>query len=81
MLHGAELAKRVVTLGLVDGTYYEGTQLDHLVTHGIHAAVMDDIDKKYGAAADGNYHKISDQAHYDLAHALGVDSVKLAAYH
>ncbi len=81
MLHGAELAKRVVTLGLVDGTYYEGTQLDHLVTHGIHAAVMDDIDKKYGAGADGNYHKISDQAHYDLAHALGADSVKLAAYH
>jgi hypothetical protein len=81
MLHGTALAKAVVTLGLVNGTYYEGTQLDHLVTHGIHAAVMDDIDKKFGAAADGNYHKISDQAHYDLAHALGVDSVKLAAYH
>lgn len=81
MLHGAALAKRVVTLGLVNGTYYEGVQLDHLVTHDIHEAVMGDIDLKYGAEADGNYHRIADQAHYDLAHALGATSVKLAAYH
>ncbi len=80
-LHGAVLAKRVVGLGLVGGTYYEGTQLDHLVTHQIHEAVMNDIDKKFGAAADANYHRIADQAHYDLAQALGVTSVKLAAYH
>ena len=80
-LHGAVLAKRVVVLGLVNGTYYEGTQLDHLVTNKIHESVMDDIDQKYGAAADGNYHLIADQAHYDLAHALGVTTVKLAAYH
>lgn len=81
MLHGAVLAKRVVGLGLVDGTYYEGTQLDHLLTHKIHAEVMDDIDQKYGASADGNYHRIADQAHYDLAQALGATSVQLAAYH
>ena len=81
MLHGSVLAKRVVGLGLVGGTYYEGTQLDHLVTNKIHEAVMDDIDQKFGAAADANYHRISDQAHYDLAHALGVNSVKLAKYH
>jgi len=81
MLTGAELAKRDVSLGLVDGTYYEGTQLDHIVTHGIHEAVMGDIDAKFGAAADANYHKIADQAHYDLAQALGVTSVKLAAFH
>ncbi|MDQ2864753.1 MAG: hypothetical protein M3R51_00860 [Candidatus Eremiobacteraeota bacterium] len=80
-LKGATLAKRVVTLGLVDGTYYEGVQLDHLVTNKIHEAVMDDIDKKYGTMADANYHAIADQAHYDLAHALGVTSVKLAAFH
>jgi hypothetical protein len=80
-LSGADLAKRIVGLGLINGTYYEGYQLDHLVTHGIHAAVMDDIDAKYGAAADANYHKISDQAHYDLAQALGAKSVGLAAYH
>ena len=80
-LHGAALAKRVVGLGLVGGTYYEGTQLDHLVTHQIHEAVMNDIDKKFGAAADGNYHRIANQAHYDLAQALGATTVKLAAYH
>ena len=80
-LTGGALAKRVVGLGLVNGTYYEGTQLDHLVTHGIHERVMADIDAKFGAAADANYHRIADQAHYDLAHALGVTSVKLAAYH
>jgi hypothetical protein len=81
MLHGAALAKRVVGLGLINGTYYEGTQLDHLVTHGIHERVMADIDQKYGTEADGNYHRIADQAHYDLAQALGVTSVQLAAYH
>jgi hypothetical protein len=81
MLHGAALAKRVVGLGLIDGTYYEGTQLDHLVTHKIHEMVMADIDAKFGPAADANYHLIANQAHYDLAQALGVTSVKLAAYH
>jgi hypothetical protein len=80
-LTGGALAKRVTVLGLVNGTYYEGTMLDHLVSHAIHEAVMVDIDKKFGAAADGNYHRIADQAHVDLAHALGVTSVKLAAYH
>lgn len=80
-LKGATLAKRVVGLGLVSSTYYEGTQLDHLVTNKIHEAVMDDIDQKFGVAADANYHRIADQAHYDLAQALNVTSVKLAAYH
>lgn len=81
MLRGTVLAKRVVGLGLVNGTYYEGTFLDHLVTHKIHEAVMVDIDRTFGREADANYHLISNQAHYDLAHALGVTSVKLAAYH
>jgi len=70
-----------VTLGLVNGTYYEGTQLDHLVTHAIHEQVMVDIDKKFGTKADANYHRVSNQAHYDLAHALGATSVKLATFH
>jgi hypothetical protein len=81
MLHGKTLAVRVVTLGLVGGTYYEGTQLDHLVTNKIHEAVMGHIDGKFGIAADANYHRIADQAHYDLAQALGAKSVKLAAFH
>lgn len=80
-LQGAALAKRVVMLGVQNGTYYEGVQLDHLVSNKIHEAVMDDIDRKFGAAADANYHKVADQAHYDLAQALGATSVKLAPFH
>ncbi|MDQ2679707.1 MAG: hypothetical protein M3Y21_01600 [Candidatus Eremiobacteraeota bacterium] len=81
MLHGTTLAKRVVGLGLLNGTYYEGYFLDHVVTNPIHEAVMTDIDHTYSRAADANYHLISNQAHYDLAQALGATTVKLAAYH
>jgi hypothetical protein len=80
-IHGVALAKQVVTLGLINGTYYEGFMLDHVVSNKVHMAVMDDIDAKYGTVADANYHLISDQAHYDLAQALGVTTVRLAAYH
>ncbi len=78
---GGALALRVTKAGLINGTYYEGVMLDHLVSHKVHEIVMVDIDNKFGAAADGNYHRIADQAHVDLAHALGVNTVKLAAYH
>ena len=81
MVTGKALAVRVVKLGLENGTYYEGVQLDHLVTNPIHDAVMGDIDAKFGAKADGDYHRIANQAHYDLAQALGATTVKLAAYH
>jgi len=81
MLKGATLAKRVVGLGLLNGTYYEGYFLDHVVTNGIHEAVMSDIDHTFSLAGDANYHLISNQAHYDLAQALGATTVKLAAYH
>ena len=80
-LKGAALAKRITVLGLQNGTYYEGVMLDHILSHVIHEQVMVDIDKKFGMTADGNYHRIADQAHYDLAQALGATSVKLAAYH
>ncbi len=80
-LHGKALAVKVTTYGLQNGTYYEGVMLDHLVTHAIHEKVMDDIDAKYGSSLDANYHRIADQAHYDLAQALGATSVMLAAYH
>lgn len=80
-LKGVALAKHVTMLGLENGTYYEGVMLDKLVSHAVHEAVMVDIDKKFGAAADGNYHRIADQAHHDLAQALGATSVKLASYH
>jgi hypothetical protein len=80
-LTGAALAVRITKLGLYKGTYYEGYMLDHIVTHGIHEAVMADIDKTYSKDADANYHRLADQAHYDLAQALGAKTVKLAVYH
>jgi hypothetical protein len=82
-LTGKVLAARLVTLGVPgnNGAYYTGTMLDHLVTNKIHESTMDAIDAKYGTRLDANYHKISNQAFYDLAQALGAKTVKLAAFH
>ena len=82
-LTGKALAARLVGLGVPgnNGAFYTGTMLDHLVTHGIHESTMAAIDAKYGAKLDANYHKISNQAFYDLAQALGAKTVKLAAFH
>jgi hypothetical protein len=55
--------------------------LDKAISHNIHERVMDDIDRKFGLTADADYHRISNQAMYDLAHALGAKSVKLAGFH
>ncbi len=83
-LKGHALAAALVKAGLAsDNTFWEELQLDHAVSHKIHTQVMDDIDAAagYGKAADANYHKIADQAHYDLAQALGMKDVKLASFH
>ncbi len=80
-LKGKPLAVAITKLGLQGGTYYEGVMLDHLVTNKIHDAVMNAIDAQYGTKADANYHRIADQAHYDLAQALGAKTVSLASYH
>jgi hypothetical protein len=80
-LQGKALAAALVKDGAGDGTFWTGTMLDHLVSHGVHVAVMDSIDVKFGPAMDGNYHRITDQAMYDLAQALGATSVQLASFH
>jgi hypothetical protein len=81
-LSGKQLASTLVKAGLEkDGTFNIELLLDKAVTHGIHEQVMDDIDKKFGPTADANYHKIANQAFYDLAHALGAKSVKLNKFH
>jgi hypothetical protein len=79
---GKALAARLVGLGVPgnSGAYYTGTMLDHLVTNKIHEATMDAIDAKYTPKLDANYHKVSNQAFYDLAKALGAN-VKLATFH
>ncbi|MBD5635278.1 MAG: hypothetical protein IAI49_12445, partial [Candidatus Eremiobacteraeota bacterium] len=81
MLSGKPLAVALTKAGLQGGTYYEGVMLDHLVSNKIHESVMQAIDAQYGTKADANYHRIADQAHYDLAQALGATTVGLAAYH
>lgn len=72
-LEGKALAGELVKFGSAESThdrFWTGDMLDHLVSHKIHDQVMDDIDKKYGAPADENYHVISNQAFYDIAQAL-----------
>ena len=81
-LSGKALAAALVKAGTTStGTFWTGWMLDHAVSNKIHNQVMDDIDAKYGEPADAEYHKISNQAFYDLGHALGDTSVKLAKDH
>ena len=55
-----------------DGKYDVEVMLDKLVSHPIHVQVMDDIDKKFGAKADGNYHAVLTQAMLDLKTVYGL---------
>ncbi len=80
-LKGKALAAALVKTGTVDQTFYIEFLLDKLVSHRIHEKVMDDIDDLFGPTANANYHRISNQAMYDLAHALGARHVKLCAFH
>ncbi len=81
-LKGAKLAKTLVTAGTTsDGTWWSGFLFDKALSHDIHVKVMQDIDAKYGHAADENTHKLLNQAMYDVAQALKVKGVKLASLH
>jgi hypothetical protein len=81
-LSGHKLAATLVGAGAdKDGTFYTEFLLDKAVTHKIHMQVMEDIDSKFGEPADKNYHRLTNQAMVDVAHALGVKSVKVASLH
>lgn len=81
-LSGNQLAGTLVTAGSdTDGTFYTEFLLDKAVTHKIHMQVMEDIDSKFGEPADRNYHRVTNQAMVDVAHALGAKTVKLADLH
>ncbi|MBD5634519.1 MAG: hypothetical protein IAI49_08590 [Candidatus Eremiobacteraeota bacterium] len=71
---GKALAAALYTLGVDPSTKAFDVEymLDGLVTHPIHVAVMDDIDAKYGKAADGNYHAVLTQAMMDLKSVYGL---------
>jgi hypothetical protein len=64
--NGKALSAALYSAGVEDGRYNVEIMLDHLVSHPIHVQVMDDIDAKYGAPADANYHIILTQAVLDL---------------
>lgn len=81
-LKGVALAKVLVRLGTTpNGTFWAGFLFDHLLSHGIHMQVMRDTDARYGKPFDANYHALTNQAFYDVAHALGDRRVRLASFH
>ena len=81
-LKGTALAATMVKAAMdKNGTIYTELLLDKAVTHGIHSKVMDDIDAKFGATPDLDYHRITNQALYDLAKAFKVKGAKLARLH
>lgn len=81
-LDGVKLAKTLVDAGTApDNVFWSGLLYDHALSHNIHNRVMLDIDAKYSAAYDQNLHRITNQAMYDVAHALGVNGVMLASLH
>ena len=70
---GKALAAALYKQGVTPaGNFDVEYMLDGLVTHPIHVKVMDDIDAKFGAAADGNYHAVLTQAMMDLKAVYGL---------
>jgi len=81
-LTGAALARALVEAGTgPDGTFWSGRLFDVLLSHGIHSQVMKDANAARSAAFDTNLHKVTNQALFDVAQALGMEDVKLAALH
>lgn len=81
-LTGTALAKAMVRAGTAPGgTFWAGELFDHLLSHGIHNQVMADADKARSGAFDRNLHRLTNQALFDVAHALGMNGVKLASLH
>lgn len=81
-LHGVKLAQTLVKAGTApDGVFWAGYLFDHALSHKLHDQVMSDIDTRVSEHADRVTHKILNQAMFDVAHALGDTSVKLASLH
>ncbi|EQD32216.1 conserved hypothetical protein, secreted [mine drainage metagenome] len=81
-LKGATLAKRLVSEGTdPHGVFWAGWLFDHLLSHDIHDMVMADLQAVHGLSYDENGHRITNQAMYDVAQALGLKKVKLASLH
>ncbi|TAM60312.1 hypothetical protein EPN52_05435 [bacterium] len=71
--NGKALAAALYKAGVsAQGSYNVEYMLDDLVSHPIHVQVMDDIDAKYGAKADAEYHVILLQVMKDLKAVYGL---------
>ncbi len=68
---GKALAAALYGAGQTPNGFQVEVMLDRAVSHGIHDQVMTDIDKKYGIAADADYHAVLTQAMKDLATVYG----------
>ena len=71
---GKALASALWGAGQTPRGFNVEVMLDRAVSHPIHDQVMDDIDKKYGIAADADYHAVFTQAMKDLATVYGFES-------
>jgi hypothetical protein len=81
-LKGADLAKALVKAGTApDGTFWSGYLFDQALSHDVHNQVMADIDQSVSASADQLTHKLLNQSMFDVAQALGMTDVQLAALH
>ncbi len=68
---GKALASALWGAGQTGHSFNVEVLLDRAVSHGIHDQVMNDIDAKYGIAADADYHAVLNQAMHDLASVYG----------
>ena len=72
--NGAALAAALWGAGQTGNGFNVEVMLDRAVSHPIHVQVMNDIDKKFGIAADADYHAILTSAMKDLASAYDLKS-------
>jgi hypothetical protein len=71
---GPALAAALWSAGQTGSGFNVEVMLDRAVSHPIHVQVMNDIDKKFGIAADADYHAILTTAMHDLAGVYGLKS-------
>ncbi|HEY8298278.1 MAG TPA: hypothetical protein VIG32_09680 [Candidatus Baltobacteraceae bacterium] len=72
--NGEALAGALWAAGQTGSGFNVEVMLDRAVSHPIHVQVMKDIDKKFGLAADAQYHAILTTAMKDLASAYHLNA-------
>ncbi len=72
--NGEALSGALWAAGQTGTGFSTEVMLDRAVSHPIHLQVMNDIDAKYGLAADANYHAVLNTAMHDLASAYHLNA-------